>query len=122
MLKVLLAEDSELVRERLVQSFQSIPNVVVVGTYEDPDAAIAGVQQHEPHVVVLDIRLRDGSGMRVLQYTVRSFPATKIAVMSNFVEPQYRAACFKNGAHYFFDKSNEFERVPELLKQLAGTL
>jgi DNA-binding NarL/FixJ family response regulator len=122
MLKVLLAEDSQAIRERLVQSFESLSNVVVVGAYEDPDAAIAGIQQHQPDVVLLDIRLRNGSGMRVLQYTVHSYPSTKIAVLSNFTEPQYRSACFKNGAHYFFDKSNEFEKVPELLKQLAGTL
>ncbi|MEQ1882361.1 MAG: response regulator transcription factor [Burkholderiales bacterium] len=122
MLRVLLAEDSEAIRERLVESFESIPNVVVVGMYEDPDAAIAGIQQHQPDVVLLDIRLRNGSGMRVLQHTAHSHPSTKVAILSNFNEPQYRAACIKNGAHYFFDKSNEFEKVPELLKQLAGTL
>ena len=122
MLKVLLVEDSAVVRQRLLQSIATIPNIEVVGEYEDANAAITAVQQLLPDVILLDIRLRTGSGMSVLKHTVLTHPAARVVVLTNYTEPQYRATCLGNGAHYFFDKSNEFDKVPALLAQLAESL
>ncbi|MFN0317168.1 MAG: response regulator transcription factor, partial [Burkholderiales bacterium] len=106
MLKILLVEDSAVVRQRLLQSIASIPNISVVGEYEDADAAIDAVRQHLPDVILLDLRLRTGSGISVLKETMRTHPSAKVVVFTNYTEPQYRAACLGNGAQHFFDKSN----------------
>ena len=122
MQKIVLVEDSQVVRERLLQSIESIPNVQVVGEYEDEEGAVTGVKQQVPDILLVDIRLRTGSGINVLKEVASRYPHTKIIVLTNYTEPQYRKTCLENGAHYFFDKSNEFEQVPKLIAQLAGGL
>jgi DNA-binding NarL/FixJ family response regulator len=121
MRKVVLVEDSEVVRERLLQSIESIPNIQVVGAFEDEESAITGVLQLAPDILLVDIRLRSGSGINVLKVAAGNYPDTKIIVLTNHTEPQYRKACLDGGAHYFFDKSNEFDQVPKVLAQLAGS-
>jgi DNA-binding NarL/FixJ family response regulator len=122
MLRVVVVEDSKVVRERLLLSIESIPNIQVVGEYEDEEAAVAGLQQLTPDILLLDIRLRTGSGINVLKEMAGKYPYTKILVLTNYTEPQYRKTCLENGAHYFFDKSSEFEQVPKVIAQLAAGL
>jgi len=119
MIKVLLVEDSAVVRERLIDLLQAIPHVRVVGVYDDGDGALSGIRDRQPDVVLLDIRLRNSSGIDVLQYVARELPHIKVIVLTNYAEPQYRKLCLKHGAYEFLDKSQEFQRVRDLLIELA---
>ena len=118
-IKVLIVEDSDVVRNRLMRAIESVPNVKVVGECEEAGAAIHAVQQQRPDVLLLDISLRNSSGIDVLKAVASDHPEMKIVVLTNYTEPQYRDACLQHGAHYFLDKSVEFEKVPWLLAQMT---
>jgi DNA-binding NarL/FixJ family response regulator len=60
-----------------------------------------------------------GSGIQVLETIRKEKPAPLIIMLTNFTHEPYRQRCFKLGADYFFDKSSEFEKVKEILENLA---
>ena len=119
MLSVVLVEDSSVVRERLVDLLDDEPGVEIVGEYADAQSAIDGIRNANPDVVLLDIRLGAGSGMQVLKFVIQHAPQVKVIVLSNYAEPQYRSRYLAAGALEVLDKSNEFDRVPAILRSLA---
>ena len=56
------------------------------------------------------------NGIDVLKSIKKTDPETIILILTNFPYPQYRDTCMKAGADYFFDKSNEFEKVVDVLQ------
>lgn len=119
-MRVFIVEDSEIVSDDLKAMLSEIPGVVVVGHAVDEQGAIEQIGITHPDVVLLDIALRSGSGIKVLQVVKRSDPAIKVVVLTNYTDACYVSRCNNAGADYFFDKSFQFMRVGALLRQLLA--
>ncbi|MEO8506210.1 MAG: response regulator [Betaproteobacteria bacterium] len=121
-LRVLIIEDSAIIRARLAESLGEIPNVEIVGQFETEADALAQMRQATWDAAVLDLQLKQGTGLGVLKALGRDAraPHTKIIVFTNYAFPQYRDRSLLLGADYFFDKSREFHRVREVLNALAS--
>lgn len=115
----LLVDDSSIVRERLLQLIEGIPNLVVIGQCEEAEGAIASMIRMLPDVLLLDIRLRGGGGMKVLKHAVQHFPTIRIVVLTNQAEDQTRKICLSQGAHHFVDKSKDLNQLSRLLSDYA---
>jgi CheY-like chemotaxis protein len=115
---VFLVDDSPVVRERLTALLSELPNIEVAGQADIAFEAIDSIRKLRPAVVVLDISMPGGSGMQVLEAIKRDRPWPMIIVLTNFANDHYRQKCVELGADYFFDKSTEFERVSDVLRQL----
>ena len=59
-----------------------------------------------------------GSGIDVLREIKQNNQTPLVIVLTNYPYPQYRRKCMDAGADFFFDKSTEFDKVTEVLKQL----
>ena len=120
---VFLVEDSPIVQERLVEMLTEIEGVNVLGTADNAADAVADILRLLPDVAVLDIRLRAGSGLAVLERIRREAPGIATIVLTNYASLEHRQLCLGAGANYFFDKTEEFERVKGALQDLlaAGT-
>lgn len=121
-IRVFVVEDSPYVRERLVDMLTSVPHVSVVGEADRPAVAIADICRTQPHIVLLDVHLIEGSGMEVLLAIRPRLPEVVFIVLTNYTEPIYRDACLKAGARFYLDKSHEFNRVPEIVASLRDSL
>ena len=121
MLKVYVVDDSELVRERLIDMVSEIEEVEVVGETGDLREAKASIGQLRPDAVILDIRLPDGNGITLLRHMKRERPAATVIVLTNYPYPQYREECLDAGADYFLYKATEFDKVGEILNRMAGS-
>ncbi|MGE5310455.1 MAG: response regulator transcription factor [Nitrospirota bacterium] len=121
MLKVYVVDDSELVRERLIDMVSEIEEVEVVGETGDLREAEASIGQLRPDAVILDIRLPDGNGITLLRHMKRDRPAATVIVLTNYPYPQYREECLDAGADYFLYKATEFDQVGEILSRIAGS-
>ncbi len=119
-MKVFIADDSQVVRKRLVAMLSEVGKVDVVGEAQDGVEARAGILELRPDLVVLDIRMPWGNGIDVLRDIKKTYPDCKVIILTNYPYSQYRRRCMEEGAEYFFDKSGEFERVIEVIKQLAN--
>ncbi len=123
-LRVVVVEDSRIIRERLGALLADIPNLATVGYATTEDEALTILRQGEWEIVILDLQLKEGTGLRVLEElgkTIRR-EETTIIVFSNFDFPQYRSRAIALGADFFFDKSSEFRRLHEVLTSLAGRI
>ncbi len=121
-LRVVIVEDSAIIRARLMESLGEIPNVEIVGQAETEAEALALLRQIEWDAAVLDLQLKQGTGLGVLK-SIAQTPRrnhTKIIVFTNYAFPQYRDRSMLLGADYFFDKAREFHRVREVLTDLAA--
>jgi len=117
-LRVLLVEDTMLVadqlREIVHQSLRD-PDVLVACT---EDEAVATVNIYEPHVVILDLKLKQGTGFGVLRTlsTVEDRPL--LIVLTNYALPQYREFATLIGADFFLDKAFDFSTLAHILKSI----
>ncbi len=69
-------------------------------------------------MVILDIRMSDGSGIDVLPEIKKGNQSPLVIVLTNYPYPQYRRKCIEAGADFFFDKSTEFDKVTEVLRHM----
>ncbi len=120
-LRVLIADDSTAVRQSLSRLLSEIETVEVVGQAQDVTGAITAIQELKPQVVILDIRMPGGSGIEVLEKIQKKEGMPKVIVFTNYPFIQYRAKCLEAGASFFFDKSSDFDLLPQALEQLGHT-
>ena len=114
-MKVFLVEDSPMLRERLQGILASVPGTLAVGQAATAQAAISGIRTTQPDIVVLDIQLEEGNGFEVMQAIRQVLPEVRFYVLTNFANEAYQRKAERLGAHGFFDKSREFERLRETL-------
>jgi CheY-like chemotaxis protein len=119
-LTIYIVEDSEAVKERLIESVEDIPHARVVGSADAVNDALEGMRALQPRVLILDIQLRGGSGFRLLKL-MRAAGMTRpetIIVVTNYPSDDYRTASRECGADHFFDKASEFHKVREVLLEM----
>jgi DNA-binding NarL/FixJ family response regulator len=117
---VYLVEDAPLVRERLLELLQDLPDTSVVSISARAEDAIAQILAARPDVVVLDLRLEQGSGFDVLRAVHKAAPEVAVYVLSSFAAEPTRRLAARLGACGFFDKATEFERVREIVAARTG--
>jgi len=117
-IKVFITDDSLIVREHLVTLLDELAGVEIVGQAGNVAEAISGIRKLQPDVVILDIRLPDGSGIDVLQTIKQDQPAPMVIILTNYPYSGYRQRCLNAGADFFLDKSTEFDQIPKLFEQL----
>lgn len=119
--QVFIVDDSTSIRLRLNELLRRMSDVAVVGEADSANAAVDGILRTHPDSVLLDLNLMGKSGMDVLRAVHVQAPDIVFVVLTNHSEPQYRRACARAGARYFLDKSTEFERVREVIAEIAAT-
>ncbi len=116
-MKVLVADDSQPIRKRLVERLLSQPGIEVAEAVDTPEA-LQRIELFRPDVAVLDIRMPGGGGIKALEAIKTSHPDITVIIMTNYPYAQYRRKCLDAGADFFFDKSTEFEKVPLTVLEL----
>ena len=119
-MKVLIADDSALVRERLMTMLSELNGIEIISEARDGQEALDTIQTLCPDVVILDIRMPKGNGIDVLKYIDKNKPSCMVIMLTNYPYPQYREACMEAGADFFFDKSTQFDMIPKVLEQLIS--
>jgi len=115
-MRVLIADDSALVRKSLTAMVSRIPGIEVCGQAEDGYQALDLVNKLNPEVVILDIRMPLLNGINVLEKIKREKANICVIMVTYFPLPVYKKRCIELGANYFFDKSEDFKKIPDALK------
>jgi DNA-binding NarL/FixJ family response regulator len=119
-MRVLIADDSPIIVERLIQVVGKIKGIERLDQADSVATASEAVRRLRPDVVILDMQMPGGSGLDVLKVIREDRIACAVIVLTNFVYPQYRRKCLDGGAQVFLDKSTEFEKVSELVHSLGS--
>ena len=100
-LRIVLSEDSVLLREGLTGLLRHFGHEIVAGV-GDPDALLAAAREHRPDIVVTDVRMPPGftdEGLRAAVTLRAEQPALPILVLSQYVEQTYAAELIDAGRH-----------------------
>lgn len=118
---VYLVEDSPVIRERLHDMVLELDPGARVIEASTAFEAIAGIVEKQPDLVVLDLKLADGSGLEVLRETDGKLPANRVIVFTSHASQPYRKKCMAMGAAGFFDKAQDFERIRDVVRQMSSS-
>jgi DNA-binding NarL/FixJ family response regulator len=119
---VFLVEDSAPVRVRLEAMLAAIPGTRLVGFAESADDAVQSILEKRPQVVVLDMHLKQGTGLDVLRNVQGKTEGTDIYVLTNYALDAYRQAAERLGARGFFDKTTDLPLLRDALTARAGKI
>jgi DNA-binding response OmpR family regulator len=121
-IRIFLVEDSPDVRDLLIENLQEIPGIDYAGFSETENDALSRLNNEPYDVLILDIQLKQGNGMSLLQSMARaSMQASALKIIfSNNVSNAYRQVGAKLGVEYFFDKSSEFLQLRQFLEGLGA--
>jgi two-component system, OmpR family, response regulator len=119
-LRVYLVEDSPHVRELLLDFLHVPGEVEIVGFADNESDAVAAMLAQPVDVAIVDLKLREGGGMAVIERLRKSnlFPQPKIIVFTNHPFPEIKKRAMQLGADYFFDKSADYDSVRITLQAL----
>ncbi len=118
-MRLFIADDSEILRTRLIDMLSEIEGLEIIGQAQNSFDAIQLIQKLNPHVVILDIRMPQVNGIKVLKAIKKNNHHLKVIIFTNYPYPQYRKRCLDLGADFFFDKSTEFEKLIDTVKYLT---
>ncbi len=85
-MKLLLIDDHPLVLEGMATILQDQPDMEIIGQASSGEQALAIMQKNTPDIVVLDLRLRDESGMDILRRLRKPYPRCRFIFLTSFYE------------------------------------
>lgn len=120
MIRIVVADDHELIREGVKKIVRSHPDVRIAGEAADLAGTIALVRQHAPDVVVLDINLPDCDGLAGLAELRRQVPGQRVVMLSMYAEDKYAVAALRAGAGGYVTKSMAADELVRAVRQVAA--
>ena len=125
-IRVVLADDSYLIRQAVAGLIADEDDLEGVAVADDFDGLIAAVKEHEPDVVVTDVRMPPTSsdeGIRAAQLIRESNPGIGVVVLSQFVRQEYAAQLFAGGsqgrAYLLKDRVAEAGQLAHAIREVA---
>jgi DNA-binding NarL/FixJ family response regulator len=101
-IRVVVGEDNYLVQEGIMQALAADRSVRVVGLAEDLESVYALVQEHDPDVVLTDIRMPPTGreeGLQIAAWLRAQHPRTGVILLSQFAEPDYALRLLEHGSN-----------------------
>lgn len=118
-MNILVVDDNKNFTSRLISLLKDVvPNdaIVVASDYEEASRLFSYEQFG---IILLDINLPGKNGIELLKYIRHFSPTSEVIMITNHVEEYYHQQCIKLGAKYFLDKSNDFTKVPGIVRELT---
>ena len=113
LLRAFLVEDNPVLREHLASALEELTCVQIVASTGTEDEGLQWLAANGSgwDVLIVDLVLKQGSGMQLVQQLRRTDPQQKVIVLSNYVNPSVRKRCAQLGVDAVFDKSTEIDAL-----------
>ena len=118
-MKLLIADDSAYLRKSLIRLISTLKGIQIVGEASDVQEAIEKTKSLNPDILILDLKIPGGSGFDVLKAIRNDERNLTVIVLTNYISQQFRRKSFDEGADFFFDKSTEFDKVLDVIRDLG---
>jgi len=119
-IRVLLADDHEVVRVGLKTVLEQDPQLAVIGEAATTAAAIAETARLQPDVVLLDLRISGGGGVQACAKILQSCPQVRVLFLTSFSDDEAILAALEAGAHGYVLKEIGSASLIETVKRVAG--
>jgi len=125
-IRLVLAEDSYLMREGITSLLDVEDSLELVASCENYDELIEAVDEHRPDVVITDIRMPPtgtDEGVRAANLFRERYPELGVVVLSQYAEPEYAVSLFQEGssgrAYLLKEKVGDLEHLKAAIEEVA---
>lgn len=121
-LKTYIVEDNPTIRENLIATLEELASVEAVGIADSENEAKAWLASHpqEWQLAIVDLFLKQGSGLGVVSACRDRSAKQKVVVLSNYATTDIRQRCAQLGVDAVFDKSNEIDDLVDYCVKLCN--
>lgn len=116
---VVVIDDHELLIDAVERSLRSHPSLQVVGRARDISGGVAVVSELQPDIVVLDLRLPDGSGIDAIAVLKHAAPDVEIVVLTGFADSASLARALEAGCAGFVSKGDRLDELITAVEAVA---
>jgi two-component system OmpR family response regulator len=118
-LRTYIVEDNATIRENLIGTLEELAAIKAVGIAETENEGKSWLTHNSGQwdLAIVDLFLKQGSGLGVLAACRERNPAQKVVVLSNYATPDIRTRCAQLGVDAVFDKSNEIDALVDYCVQ-----
>jgi DNA-binding NarL/FixJ family response regulator len=117
-MKIVIADDSSLLRDRIKSLLKSLSNELVVYEAANGAETLQIIREREPDLVILDIRMPEMNGIEVLKKIRELKMKVKVCILTNYAYPIYKRRCFEAGADFFLRKTEDFEEIEIIVSDM----
>lgn len=117
-MRVLLADDSELILERLKEILNTFESLEVIGTFKNGTETLDALRSLKPDIAIIDIKMPGLNGLEVLSEIRKEKSKIKIIILTLYSSEYYRMLATRDGADYFFNKADEFDKVSAAIEDI----
>ena len=119
MIRILLADDYDIFRERVKQILKETPDMVVTGEARNGQEVIEMIDRNDYNFLVLDVVMPGRNGLDILKDIRQKKPKIPILMISIYEEDQYALRSFKEGASGYMTKENVAEELVRAIRQIT---
>jgi len=121
-IRTFIVEDSAIILDSLVGMLEEMAPVQVIGSAPDESTAMQRLSHlaDDVDLVIIDVFLKQGSGLGVLRGTTLAGLHAKRVILTNYATPDMREKCKALGAHRVFDKSTDLDDLISYCTRLAS--
>lgn len=123
-LRTYIVEDNATIRENLIGTLEELAAITPVGAADTEDEGKDWLGTHTAQwdLAIVDLFLRQGSGLGVLAACRARLPHQRVVVLSNYATPDVRMRCAQLGVDAVFDKSNEIDALVDYCIEQGNSL
>jgi len=121
--RVFIVDDHPLVREWLANLLREQPDFEIAGEAADAPTGLAAIIASRPDIAIVDLSLKDTSGLDLIKDIAAQLPGTAIIVLSMHEELSYAERALRAGARGYVTKRESTDRIVEAIREvLAGRI
>lgn len=119
-IRLLLVDDSELFLQNAALFLRQFENISIAGTANSLEQAIRQTSSLQPDLVLLDVNLKNSSGLKVIPILRQDFPQLGIIVVTQYDLEAYRQEALRAGADDFIPKKYLCARLMPAIRRVAS--
>lgn len=120
MIRVLVADDQELLRHSIKYVLDEQPDIQVVGTAKNGREALELTKERKPDVVLMDVRMPEIDGVKCTELVKASCPQTKVLILTTFDDDEYVFGALCSGASGYILKGISMQDLIAAVRETAA--
>ncbi|AFY78106.1 type I secretion membrane fusion protein, HlyD family [Pleurocapsa sp. PCC 7327] len=118
MIRVLLVDDQNMIRQMLQLSLEPEKDIEIVGSAGDGQTALREIEKHHPDVALIDIEMPGIDGLTIMQIISKHFAETKVLILSSYDKQQYINNALLSGAKGYLLKGTPIDEIANAIRSV----
>jgi DNA-binding NarL/FixJ family response regulator len=119
-IKVAIADDHKIFRKGVILSLRTYPNIKFVQEAENGDELLAGLDESQPDIVLMDLRMPQKDGIETTKLISKQYPTIKVLVLTMYEDERFVSHLMENGANGYLLKSADPSEIKKAIMEVMS--